>query len=125
MTNILALPQISGSLSLATNGDLRASLGFTQANSSTAIDLTGIAFRMQVRLASDATQIALDLSTDNGLLINGGANGLLSWVVPAAMTAQIAPGAYVADLLAIADGATINLCAAAPLAVTVTQGVTC
>jgi hypothetical protein len=125
VTNVLALPQISGSLSLATNGDLRASLAFTQANSSTPIDLTGIAFRMQVRLVSDATQIALDLSTDNGLLVNGGASGLLSWVVPAAMTARIAPGAYVADLLAIADGATINLCQAAPLAVTVTQGVTC
>ena len=124
-TNVLALPQISGSLSIATNADLRASLLFTQANSSTPLDLTGIAFRMQVRLASDPTQIALDLSTANGLLVSGGTSGVLSWLVPAAQVAQIAPGAYVADLLAIADGAMINLCMAAPLAVTVAQGVTC
>jgi hypothetical protein len=125
VTNILALPQISGSLAIATNADLRASLLFTQAGSSSPLDLTGIAFHMQIRLASDATQIALDLSTANGLLVNGGTNGVLSWLVPAPATQQIAPGAYVADLLAIADGAVINLCQAAPLAVTVSKGVTC
>ena len=125
MTNVLALPQIEGSLSIAANADLRASLLFTQAGSEAPLDITGIAFRMQVRLASDPTQIALDLSTDNSLLINGGTNGVLSWIVPAAQTAQIEAGDYVADLLAIADGATINLCLNAPLAVTVAQGVTC
>ncbi len=125
MTNVLALPQIAGELAIATDGDLRASLLFTQAGGSTPLYLTGIEFRMQVRLASDPTQIALDLSTDNGLLINGGANGLLSWLILAPQAAQIAPGAYVADLLAIADGAQINLCQAAPIAVTVTAGVTC
>ena len=125
MTNVLALPQLSGSLAVATDADLRESLLFTQAGSGAPIDLTGIVFRMQVRLASDPTQIALDLSTDNGLLINGGTNGILSWLVLQPQVAQIAPDAYVADLLAIADGATINLCQNGPIAVTVTAGVTC
>jgi hypothetical protein len=125
VTNVLALPQISGSLTIATDADLREGLQFTQAGSTAPLDLTGIAFHMQVRLASDLTQIALDLSTANGLLINGGPNGLLSWLVLAAQLAQVAPGAYVADLIAEGDGATINLCQAGPIVVTVTQGVTC
>ncbi|MGA2491849.1 MAG: hypothetical protein ABSF67_02735 [Roseiarcus sp.] len=125
MTNILALPQISGSLSIATNADLRASLLFTQAGSSTPLDLTGIAFHMQVRLATDETQIALDLSTANGGLINGGTDGTLSLIAPALETAQIEPGVYVADLLATADGAIVNLFESAPMAVTVQRGVTC
>ena len=125
MTNVLALPQIAGSLAIVTNADLREALLFTQAGSSTPLDLTGIAFHMQVRLASDETQIGLDLSTDNGLLINGGTNGLLSWLVPAAQLAQVAPGAYLADLVAAADGAIVNLCQSGPLTVTVSAGVTC
>jgi len=125
VTNVLALPQIAGSLAIVTNADLREALLFTQAGSSTPLDLTGIAFHMQVRLASDETQIGLDLSTDNGLLINGGTNGLLSWLVPAAQLAQVAPGAYLADLVAAADGAIVNLCQSGPLTVTVSAGVTC
>ncbi len=125
MTNVLALPQISGSLTIATNADLRAALQFTQTGSSAPLDLTGISFRMQVRPAAGNMDVALDLSTGNGLLINGATNGLLSWLVPAAQVAQIAPGAYVADLIASGDGAIVNLCQGAPLAVTVNQGVTC
>jgi len=125
VTNVLALPQLSGSLAIATDADLRESLLIAQAGSSSPLDLTGIAFHMQIRLASDETQIALDMSTANGLLINGGTNGILSWLVLAPQVAQIAPGAYVADLLAIADGAIVNLCQAGPIAVTVTAGVTC
>jgi hypothetical protein len=80
---------------------------------------------MQVRLASDLSEIALDMSIDNGLLINGGESGLLSWLAPnKPFTERLAPGAYVADLIASADGATVNLFQAAPLAVTVVAGVT-
>ena len=46
-TNILALPPISGSLTIATDADLRKSLLFTQAASNAPLDLTGIAFHMQ------------------------------------------------------------------------------
>ena len=125
MTNVLALAQISGSLTIATNADLRETAALPQAGSTAALDLTDIAFHMQVRPAAGSSDIALDLSIDNGLLINNGAAGTISLLVAKAQLAQLAPGAYVADLLAIADGATINLCLNAPLAVTVVQGVTC
>jgi hypothetical protein len=125
VTNVLALPQIGGTLTLVTNADLDEALLFTQAGSNTPLNLTGIVFRMQIRLASDETQIALDLSTDNGGLINGGVNGILSWFAPLTSTSQIAPGDYRADLLAIADGATRNLCQNGPITVTVNEGLTC
>ncbi|MGO4872740.1 MAG: hypothetical protein ACLPGW_19410 [Roseiarcus sp.] len=124
MTNVLALPQLSGSLTIATNSDLRAALAFTSAAGG-ALDLTGISFRMQVRPAAGSEEIALDLSTDNGLLINGGTSGVLSWLVPAAQVGQIAPGPYVADLVASGDGAIVNFCQNGPLTVTVVEGVTC
>jgi hypothetical protein len=124
-TNVLQLSQISGSLTIATNADLRETAQLPQLGSSEPLDLTGIAFHMQVRPAPGSAEVALDLSTDNGLLINNGGAGTISLLAPKAALAQIAPGAYVADLLAIADGATINLCLNGPLAVTVDPGVTC
>ncbi|MGO8738634.1 hypothetical protein [Rhodoblastus sp.] len=125
MTNVLLLPQLSGSLVIATNADLRVAVQFVQAGTTTPIDLTGIEFHSQIRLASDVTQIGLDLSTANGLLVNGGVNGTLSWLIPAAQAKTIAPGAYVADLLALGDGDVVNLFQNAPLGVTVNGGVTC
>jgi len=124
-TNILQLPQLSGSLNVTTNADLRVTLQFVAAGTNTPLDLTGIAFESEWRLASDNNQVGLRLTTANGLLINGGANGSLSWLVPAAQLKQLASGAYVSDLLAIADGATINLFQGAPMTVNVTGGVTC
>jgi hypothetical protein len=125
MTNILQLPQLSGSLIVATNADLRVAVQFVQAGTTTALDLTGIDFVQEWRLATDTTAIGLRLTTDNGLLVNGDANGTLSWLVPESKAKAIEPGAYVADLLAIADGAVVNLFQNAPLTVTVNGGVTC
>jgi hypothetical protein len=124
VTNILLLPQLSGALTAVTNADLRVAVEFVQA-AGTALDITGIVFRSQWRLATDPTQIGLDMSTVNGLLINGGSSGLLSWQVLAAITRLVPPGDYLADMLAIADGAVINLFQVEPLAVTVTRGLTC
>lgn len=117
MTNVLALPPISGSLTLPNNADLRQvwTLG---------VDLTGIAFAMQIRLASAPTVIALDISTAQGGLANGGSAGTLTLTAPQATVETIAPGAYLADILASAEGHVVNLCGGTPLAVTVTAGVT-
>jgi hypothetical protein len=126
MTNVLTLPQISGSLTIATNADLRVGLQFSQVGSNAPLDLTGIVFHMQVRPAAGNPVVVLDLSTNNNTLINGGTNGLLSWLVPKSPSIeQLTPGSYVADLIAEADGATINLCQAGPLTVTVVEGLTC
>jgi hypothetical protein len=123
-TNVLARAQypITGSLTIDANADFRQT--WTLGPTGAAIDLTGISFHMQVRLASDLTQVVLDLSTAAGSLVNGGTAGTLAATAPVSMTDLIAPGAYVADIVASADGAVVNLCAGGPLAVTVLQGVT-
>lgn len=125
MTNVLQLPQLSGSLTVATNADLRVSVQFVVAGTTNPLDLTGIDFIQEWRLASDQTAIGLRLTVVNGMLVNGGANGTLSWLVLEATAKTIPPGAYVADLLAIADGAVVNLFQNAALVVTVNGGVTC
>ncbi len=124
MTQILQLPQLSGSLAFANNADLLMAWQFVVTGTTTAIDITGIDFHMQIRLAADLTQLALDVSTWKGTLINGGATGVLGLIVPKEALYPIAAGAYVADCLALGDGATVNLCGAAPIAVTVNEGIT-
>lgn len=123
-TNILLLPQLSGSLTLATNADFRLTVQFVEAGTTTALDISGIAFRQQWRLATNSEDIGLELSTANGLLVNGGGAGTLSWLVPATVAATIPPGAYLGDLLAEADGAIVNLFVAGALSVTVNGGLT-
>ena len=93
-TRILDLPQQSGSTGFTNNADWRFAWAF--AASGAAIDLSGIAFRMQLRSAADETAIALDLSTANGGLVSGGATGVLTTVVA------------VADVQAIAAAGTPN-----------------
>lgn len=123
-TNVLLLPQLSGSLVLATNADFRLTVQFVESGTTNPLDITGIAFRQQWRLASNAEDIGLDLSTGNGLLVNGGVTGTLSWLVLAETAKTIPPGSYLGDLLAEADGAVVNLFVAAPLGVTVNGGLT-
>ena len=122
MTNVLTLPSVSGSYTIANDAYWRTAWTFPPTG--TAIDLTGIAFHLQMRPVAGSTEIDLDLSTAGGALTNGGTSGVLSLIAPLAMLQEIPPGAYVADLVATADGATINLCAGAPLAITVVEGVT-
>ena len=126
MTAILQLPPLAGSMTIVTNADFLQAWEFTLPGSSpaTPIDLTGIDFRMQVRLASDLTQIGLDLSLANGGLISGGATGLLTFWSPRAANAALAPGDWLADLVAEGDGLTIALFSSGPMTVTVLQGIT-
>jgi len=103
-------------LAISANADWRGSVALKAG-----VDLTGIAFRMQVRSADGA--LLADLSTENGLLAADD-DGNLSWVLPAAKTKFLAPySGGVPDLQAEADGEVLNLCAA-PLAVTIATGVT-
>ncbi len=124
MTAILQLPPLSGSLTIVNNADFLQAWEFTAGSPAAPIDLTGLSWRMQVRLASDPTQIGLDLSDDSGGLIPGGAAGTLTIWSPKEANRRLAPGAWVADVLARGDGLTINLFSSGPLAVTVVQGVT-
>ncbi len=123
MSNILLLPQLAGSFAAANNGDWRDALLFVDANNNP-IDLTGIVFHQQIKAAGAPQTILLDLSTANGLLVNGGASGTLSWDIPVAQMGLVAAGSYIADLVASDGTDTVNLFAGAPATVTINQGVT-
>lgn len=122
MTQILSLPPVSGALNFVADADWRTKVAF--ANFGVAVDLTGVAFRAQMRVTPIDSVIWLDLSTALGGLNNGGVTGVLGLFAPAAQTRFVPPGAYVLDIVAEADGAVINLCGGAPFTVTVSQGVT-
>lgn len=125
-TNIGLLPQIQGSLPpIVKNGDWRWSIQFVQANNpATPVDITGIAFELQLRSKASDPQVFLDTSTALGNVTNGDTNGTLTWGVPQSALVNITNGNYLADLIAVADGKTINLCAGSPLTVSVGQGIT-
>lgn len=64
---------------------------------SSPIDITGHSAALQVRDAAD--RLMLDLSTANGGIVNGGANGKLTFAAgPEATRAVDAPGSYELEL---------------------------
>jgi hypothetical protein len=93
------------------------------------LDITGISFLMQVRTAATNAGVYLEMSTDNGLLINGGTSGVFGGDASPDDIASLpltAPGAtLVTDIVATAaDGGPINLMAVSgPASVTVLPGV--
>jgi hypothetical protein len=123
MTNIaqLAGVALTTALAIETNADFRGQIAL-----SPGVDLTGIAFRMQIRDAVGSANILADLNSGNGGL-TGDASGELHYVLIAAQTKFLAPYAgttAVADILAEADGETLNLCQT-PLSIMIAGGVTC
>jgi hypothetical protein len=93
------------------------------------LDLTGISFLMQVRTAVTDASVYLNLSTGNGLLLNGGLTGILSGDVAPSNLGSLpitgAGSALVTDIVASAmDGGPVNLMAVSgPASVTVSPGV--
>lgn len=126
-TRILDLPDIGGELSFSTNADFRGAIAFVEGpeNAPTPIDISGISFSLQVRASEDNAVVTLNGSTEGGTphLMNGGATGVLKWVFPAIGLYHLPTGAYVADIVAEAEGVRLNLCPA-PITVTVRKGVT-
>lgn len=127
MTNILALaPLTAAPAPIVCNADWRQAFSLVNA-AGAPVDLTGIAFEMQIRPAAGSGTLLASLSTgaaDGSLTISAG--GVLTAVLLAAVTKTMigsAGSTVVADLLASADGATINLCPT-PLSIPVNQGVT-
>ena len=72
------------------------------------LDLTGIEFRMTPRRDREDIEVAIEASTENERLINGGLGGQLGWLVPAVEMGRIRPATYAFDVVATADGATIK-----------------
>ncbi len=93
------------------------------------LDLTGISFLMQVRAASNAAAVYLEMSTDNGRFLNGGTSGVIGGdALPdelASLPLTAAGTSLVTDIVATAaDGGPVNLMAmSGPASVTVLSGV--
>jgi hypothetical protein len=124
MTNILLLARSGnvGAFTVVTDADWLDQI--LPALGATPIDLTGIAFSANMRAAAGGNDVYLQLSTANGTLVNGGVTGKLSFNVPVTTMAALLPGNYVIDVLATADGHTINLYQSGPATVTVDEGIT-
>lgn len=71
------------------------------------IDLTGYTARMQVRIQVDSASTVLDLTTENGRIILGGAAGTINLTVDAVTTAALTAGQYVYDL-ELVNGAVVD-----------------
>lgn len=59
----------------------------------TPVDLTGLALKMQLRRSVDA-DVAVELSTDNSRLVNGGVLGAITLNALKVVTEGVAPGIY-------------------------------
>ena len=70
------------------------------------VDLTNFSAHMQVRTQLGAAGTVLDLSTQDGTITLGGAQGTISINIPAEMMAQVAAGSYRYDLNVSSSDAT-------------------
>ncbi|MDR1649932.1 MAG: hypothetical protein LBR71_06685 [Synergistaceae bacterium] len=63
------------------------------------VDISAMTARLQLRIApSDTISPALDMTEDNGMILNGGAEGTLRLSIPAAALSALEPIVYVYDL---------------------------
>lgn len=115
MTNILLLPQLSASFTIANNDDWLDQIQFLQPGEATPLDITGIDFRGVLVGGNGA--VLLSMQTADGTLVNGGATGVLSFNVRRfpteggvlTCTSVLKPGTAQVELLASADGYYVNL----------------
>jgi hypothetical protein len=71
------------------------------------IQLRGYAARMKVRLASDSSEVVLDLTTENDGITLGETNGQINLYVSDETMATIAEGKYLYDLELIAPSSNL------------------
>jgi hypothetical protein len=87
------------------------------------LDLTGIGFVANLRIAAGSAQVFLVAHTGNGTLVNGGKIGTLSFNVPRQIMQSVPAGSYVMDILAADATTVINLFPQIPATVTIFSGV--
>jgi hypothetical protein len=126
MTNILLIPQMTATFHIVTNADWVDQIIIPIADNPTSpLDITGIDFYSELRALEDDPNILISMSTQNGLLINEGANGKLRWQVRYDALRDIKVSSGVLDILALADGNRVNLFQeAGPADVAIRAGVT-
>jgi hypothetical protein len=88
------------------------------------LDLTGITFKAQVRAMAGGNDVYIVMTTADGSMVNGGADGTLLFNIPASSMQKVDAGQYVMDILAEGDGNTMNLFPQGPATVQVVEGIT-
>jgi hypothetical protein len=116
MTNILALPLTQMSILTGNNEDMVESVLFQVGGTGSPtlgvapeqLDLRGIDFNMHVRRSATDHEVVMTASTDDHTLSVGAFPnyGFLLFAIPVDTMLLRAPGAYVADVVATADGST-------------------
>lgn len=125
--NILLIrPFTSMTIMLTNNSDWRDAIMFMQSDNVTPLDITGIDFYANLRETIDGVNLLLNMSTENGYLINMGFVGVLQWNIPASVMKEIpvSTKSYVMDIVAIQGEYTVNLFPTGPAQVFLSQGVT-
>src|SRR6516225_708845 len=114
-SNVMLLPQLGGmTFSIANNAGWYDVLLFTSpTNSEAPLDISGINFHAELRIAFGV-----------GQLINGALTGQLFFSVDVSLIAKLSPRVYVMDMIAtdISSGMIKSLCEVQPIQVTVIQG---
>jgi hypothetical protein len=119
-TNILYMPQVVMDMTVSTNADWLDGLEYQDLQTpAQPIDLSGIAFELELRADPPAATVVLRCGTDNGLIVVY----FNTWqlLVPSTTMLLLPPATYVYDMLGMADGYTRKLSSGN---VTVVQGVT-
>lgn len=115
-TNILAIPQLpvwDEPFVVVTGSDFREVIQFLEpGDGDVPLAITGVEFAATIRSADDTTLELIKATTQAGTLIVEGAEGKLSFAVPASATERLQIGEAIGDIVAMADGVRINLCAA-------------
>jgi hypothetical protein len=118
-TTTLTCVSMAGSPILATASTPEATLTFNPAP----LDLSGISFIASLRQSISDERIFLTAQTADSTMLNFGVTGVLGFNVPAGAILPVPVGAYVMDILAIADGHVVNMMPQVPAAVTIAFGI--
>jgi hypothetical protein len=130
VTNVLALPLITASVTTGNNEDWVDSIKFVVDDGSglavdamPQLDLRGITFEMEVRRSASDNEVVLAASTDSGTLQIGTPPdyGFLLILIPLAEMQNMAAASFVAD---ITGRDAFNTRVAVQIALTITEGIT-
>ena len=106
-TQIMNIPVLVVSMVTSDNEDLIEHIDFTALDGITALAITGIAFRMQVRQNRPDPAALIEASTtDNSLALDVAITNRLWFQVPLATVRKLQVGVYVFDIVGTADGRT-------------------
>jgi hypothetical protein len=106
-TKLLWVPPVIMTVEVANNEVWLDGLEYQDEETGDPIDLTGITFQMEMRLAPTAATVVLRATSDNSYIRVAGNTWQLQ--VPSDVMVTIPPATYVFDMLGLADGLTRRL----------------